>query len=305
MFKKQIFRIQIIVLLFIYSQRYTFSQNQYPDSLNKTKLKTAIITQASFYVACMTYLNYVWYNDTEKVPFHYYRDGKGYNQIDKFGHTYGSYVYSLASYNWFRNAGLDKTKSLIIGGSMGLLLQTPIEIFDGIHEGWGFSWTDMLANAAGSALVITQEILFDKQLFHYKFSYSHSEYAKSDNGYLGDNYLEGLFYDYNGHTYWLSTSLNNFVFKDDLPPWLSLAVGYSAGGMFGEFENKLNHKGVSIPPHQRYRQFLISPDINWTAIKTKSRLLKGLFFALNFVKIPAPTLEYNTKGELKGHFIYF
>lgn len=298
---KQLF----LLTFFVFAGLFVSAQNNYPDTLNRKKLRAAIITQASFYVAGTAYLYNVWYHDSERVPFHYYKDGKGYNQIDKFGHAYGSYVYSSISYHWFRSAGLSKTKSLIFGGTMGLVMQTPIEIFDGIYEGWGFSWSDMAGNAAGSALLISQEILFDRQLFQYKFSYSYSDYAKQANGYLGENYIDGLFYDYNGHTYWLSTGINNFVLKEKLPDWLNLAIGYSAGGMFGEFENISHFRGETIPEKQRYRQFLLAPDIDWTKLKTKSKFLKGLFFAMNFVKLPAPALEYNSKGEFKTHLLYF
>jgi len=59
---------------------------------------------------------------------------------------------------------------LIYGGMLGFMLQAPIEILDGMYEGWGFSWGDMAANAAGSGLVIGQELLFNEQVVKYKFS---------------------------------------------------------------------------------------------------------------------------------------
>jgi uncharacterized protein YfiM (DUF2279 family) len=253
----------------------------------------------------MAYLQFVWYKDTERVPFHFYDDSKGYLQIDKMGHAYGAYVESYLCYKWLRSAGVSKKKSLLFGGTMGIILQTPIEIFDGIYEGWGFSWSDMAANTAGSLLFLGQEILFDEQLFQYKFSFYRSTYAPESNGLLGDNTLESLFLDYNGHTYWLSTNINNFVLKDKIPDWLNVAVGYSANGMFGEFENKTSWGGVELPKTERYRQFLLSLDIDWTKIPTKSKFLKGLFQALNFIKIPAPAIELNGRGKLKGHWIYF
>ncbi|MEN0048743.1 MAG: DUF2279 domain-containing protein, partial [Bacteroidota bacterium] len=167
------------------------------------------------------------------------------------------------------------------------------------------SWSDMAANTAGSLLVIGQEVLFDEQLVQYKFSFSRSVYAPLSNGYLGDNTLESLFLDYNGHTYWLSTNLNNFLLKDKLPDWLSVSVGYSANGMYGEFENRSSWGGVALPEAERYRQFLLSLDVDWTKIPTRSKFLKGVFQALNFVKIPAPALELNGLGEFKGYWIYF
>jgi len=274
-------------------------------TINKSKLVTAIVTQSTLYFGSMAYLQFVWYKDKERVPFHFYNDSKGYLQIDKMGHAYGAYLESYLCYNWLRNAGVSKKNSLLFGGTMGVILQTPIEIFDGRYENWGFSWSDMAANTAGSLLLIGQEVLFDKQLFQYKFSFSRSEYAPLSNGYLGDNTLESLFLDYNGHTYWLSTNLNNILLKNKLPDWLNISFGYSANGMYGEFENRTSWGGVEIPPTERYRQFLISLDIDWTKIPTDSKLLKKVFHALNFIKIPAPALELSGVGKPKGHWIYF
>lgn len=274
-------------------------------SLNKSKLQAAIITESALYFGSMAYLQFIWYKDQERVPFHFYDDSKGFLQIDKMGHAYGAYTESYLCYKWLRNAGVNKKKSLLYGGTMGIILQTPIEVFDGLYENWGFSWSDMAANTAGSLLVMGQEVLFDRQILQYKFSFTRSIYAPQSNGYLGDNTLESLFLDYNGHTYWLSTNVNNFLLKDKIPSWVNIAVGYSANGMYGEFENRTTWRGVPLPEAERYRQFFLSPDIDWTQIPTDSKFLKGLFQALNFIKIPAPALELDGRGKFKAHWIYF
>lgn len=264
-----------------------------------------ISTEAALYLGSMSYLQFIWYKDHESVPFHFYNDNNGYLQVDKFGHAFGSYLESYIGYHWLKSTGVSKKKALIYGGTLGLILQTPIEVFDGLYEGWGFSTGDMIANAAGSALVIGQEMAFDEQIVKYKFSFSRSRYADQANGYLGSNTLQSLFYDYNGHTYWLSINANKLFLKNKLPDWLNLAVGYSANGMFGEFENKTFHHGVSIPETERYRQFLLSLDIDFTKIKTRSSFLNALFQGMFFVKIPFPALEINSKGQLKGHGLYY
>ncbi len=301
-------RLLLLVVLFnicnllIAQDSLSYQEN---SVLNKRKLTTAIISESAFYFGGMSYLQYAWYKDHERVPFHYYDDNKGYLQIDKFGHAYGSYFESYIGYKWLRNSGVKQNKALIYGGALGLLLQTPIEIFDGIYEGWGFSWGDIGANAAGSALLIGQELLFDEQVLKYKFSFSRSVYADQANGYLGDNTLESLLYDYNGHSYWLSTNINRFMLKSKLPDWLCVSVGYSANGMFGEFENKTYYHGVVIPETQRYRQYLLSLDVDFTKIKTRSKFLKIIFQGMNIVKVPFPTLEINSTGQVKGHWLYF
>ena len=287
------------------SAQVTDSLEVIKPEIDKRKLRTAIITESALYVGSMAYLQFVWYKDSERVPFHFYDDSKGYLQIDKMGHAYAAYLESYLCYKWLRSAGVSKKKSLLFGGTMGIILQTPIEVFDGLYENWGFSWSDMAANAAGSMLLIGQEVLFDEQLFKYKFSFSRSSYASLANGYLGDSTLESLLLDYNGHTYWLSTNVNKYLLKDKLPDWLCISAGYSANGMYGEFENRSSWRGVSIPETERYRQYLLSIDVDWTKIPTRSKFLKRVFQALNFVKIPAPTLEFASGGRSRGHWLYF
>ncbi|MFC6997477.1 DUF2279 domain-containing protein [Rufibacter roseus] len=289
---------------------HTEAQNLETDTVrlqvNKKRLTSLIAAEGGFYVAGITYLQFVWYRDHERVPFHFYNDTKGYLQIDKLGHVYGAYIESYIGYHWLKSAGVSRKKALLFGGTLGLVLQTPIEVFDGLYEGYGFSWADMAANAVGSGLVIGNELLFQEQLVKYKFSYWESPYAEMAHGYLGDNTLERVFLDYNGHTYWLSAPVKKILpAANPVPEWLNLAAGYSANGMFGEFRNRQYYRGKAIPETQRYRQFLLSLDVDWTKIKTDSKLLKIVFTGMTFVKLPFPTLEYSSKGQWKGHWLYY
>lgn len=61
----------------------------------------------------------------------------------------------------------------------------------------------------------------------------------------------------------------------------------------------------SNPNAIRYRQFLLSLDVDWPRMETNSKFLKTLMKGLTFIKLPFPAIEYNTKDELKGYYIYF
>jgi len=274
------------------------------DSIKNGRLWTVLGTEAALWTGSMAYLQFVWYKDANRAPFEFYDDSKGYLQVDKFGHMYGSYLESYVGYHSLRWAGVSKKKALIYGGTLGILLQTPIEVWDGLYEEWGFSWSDMAANTLGSAFVIGQELLWDEQRIKYKFSFSPSPYAKTANGYLGTGFGQ-LFNDYNGHTYWLSMGINKIVHNKILPAWLNIAVGYSANGMIGEFDNLQSYRGVSIPEYQRYRQYLLSLDVDWTKIKTNNRILKKIFQGMFMVKLPFPALELNGLGQVKAHWLYY
>ncbi len=78
-------------------------------------------------------------------------------QVDKFGHMFGSFAYNQIRYSGLLKMGATRRDTLLYGSTLGFVLQLPIEIMDGIHEGYGFSWGDVVANAMGSALVIGQE----------------------------------------------------------------------------------------------------------------------------------------------------
>ncbi len=278
---------------------------QYPDTLNKRGLMWVAGGHAAIFVGGWYYLNHVWYKDRPRVPFHFYNDNAGYLQMDKFGHATTAYVESNMSYYSLRKVGVSPKNALIVGGLMGFLMQLPIEIADGLNEGYGFSWGDVGANTFGSALMASQQYFFDDQIVLMKFSYQHSEYAEISNGYLGNNQFEGLSADYNGHTYWFSGNFNRLTRTEFLPDWVNIAVGYSAGGMFGEFENITEYKGVPIPETERYRQFFLSLDVDWTRIPTNSTFMEVLYRGLNILKVPFPAIQYNSKGEFHGHWLYF
>lgn len=273
-------------------------------SKNKNMVYKALGLTSAYYASSLFILSKTWYKDRERVPFHFYNDNKGYLQVDKFGHAFGAYVYSYIGFHFLLNSGHKRKDALLYGATLGLVLQTPVEIMDGIYEGYGFSWGDMVANTVGSLLVLGQEVLFKEQLVKYKFSYWKSVYADKANGYLGTNSFDRIFNDYNGHSYWLSCPINKIFPNKITPDWLNIAIGYGANGMYGEFTNISEYNGVLIPATTRYRQYLLSLDIDWTRIKTSSKFLKILFRGMTFVKLPFSTLEYNSKGEFKAYYIY-
>ncbi len=294
----------LLILLLLPS--LTFSQpSSYPDTLHQGRLRTVILAESAFYVAGLSYLQFVWYRNHESVPFHWYNDNAGWLQLDKAGHMYTAYFQSSVGYHALRWAGVSHKKSLLYGGTLGIVLQTPIEIFDGLYEGYGFSWGDMIANAAGSVLFITQQAWLNDQVVRMKFSYSPSDYAQYRPWVLGSTQGERFFQDYNGHTYWLSTNLKSIFRSSSLPTWLNLAIGYSGNGMLAEFRNPEVSRGIQMPDLIRYRQYFLSVDVDMTKLKINSPYIGSLFWLLNYVKIPAPTLEYNRVDGLRLRALYF
>jgi hypothetical protein len=283
--------------------------NEYPIKLNKTALWVTAGTEAGLYAGELTFLNTVWWKGRETRPFFFTNDNSGYLQIDKLGHFTTSYVESYLAYYAYRKTGLSRNTSILIGGLTGFVLQLPIEVWDGLVEGWGFSWGDISANTLGACLMAGQEYFFNDQIVKMKFSFFQSEYARQEqvheSGLLGKTFFQSMSDDYNGHTYWLSANLSKMLPKSNLPPWINVAAGYSINGVLGEFGNYPEYHGVTLPSYDRTRQFLLSMDVDWEKVPTHSKFLKLLFKGMNIIKIPFPALELNSKGKFKGYWLYF
>ena len=297
-------KIKILFLVFIFTSTHLYSLDTTKNKIDKNFYKFLVV-EGAVLTGAMSYLKNEWYSDKKRVPFHFYNDLKGWNQIDKFGHFYASYLESNVGYSLMKKFNFSERQSLYMGGFQGLILETPIEFFDAYYEGWGFSISDMVANALGSLFFIYQQKLFGEQVIKPKLSFSRSVYARNANGLLGKNNLFSEFvYDYNGYTYWFSFSPKRLFNLKKIPEWINFSVGYGSDGMLGEFENRLSYRGAVLPEYKRYRQFYLSLDIDLSKVKTNSRFMSHVFNALSYIKIPLPTIEFSNK-KVRGHLFYF
>ncbi len=285
------------------------------DSLKHRNGRTWLVAgaHAALWGGSYIALNKAWYADYPKESFHFFNDNKEWLQMDKAGHVWTAYQMSRISSELWRWAGLSHQQSTWLGGISGVAYQSIIEIQDGFSSEWGFSWGDMAANVAGSALYVAQELAWKEQrvqvkLSYWPYDYNSPELTTRRNQLFGKSIQERILKDYNSQTYWLSANLRSFLPDSKLPKWLNLAVGYSANGMLGGMENKwMDKEGIAYNRSDiaRTRHFFLSPDIDLTKIKTNSKFLRSALFVLNMIKIPAPALELNSKGKLKGHVVYF
>lgn len=285
-----------------------FSDAQTDSIPNKKNRKIALIgTSAALTTSSIFYLNEAWYKEYKTTDFHFFNDNDEWLQMDKVGHVFTTYQTSRLMMNAFEWAGFNRKQKLFIGGSIGLGYMAAIEIMDGYSEGWGFSWGDMGTNVLGSAIAISQEAFWKQQRIQLKFSYSQSGIAEYNPSLLGKNFYTQILKDYNGQTYWLSINPTSFIKKETkFPAWLNIAFGYSAYGMLGARFNSftVQKSDGTVLRYERERRFYASLDIDLTRIKTKSRFLKGLFSAINILKIPAPALQFSKKGT-RGYLLYY
>jgi len=279
----------------------------------KSRVKLATTANVVGYSGILVYLNAAWYADYPRGSFRFFNDNSEWLQIDKVGHMYGAYIESRTSMELWRWTGIDRKKRIWIGGLSGAAYQTVIEILDGFSTDWGWSWGDFSANILGSATLISQELAWDDQRIKLKFSFHRNNYGEADlnkraDEIFGKTLAERFIKDYNAQTYWASANLKSFFPTSNLPPWLAVAVGHGAEGMFGARSNvgtnQNDNSSFDRRDIRRYRQWYLAPDIDFTKIKTNRKGVKLLFFALSAFKFPTPSLEFS-KGKFKMNALHF
>jgi uncharacterized protein YfiM (DUF2279 family) len=248
------------------------------------------------YVGFSYQMSQHFFTQTPISPFHIRQDWKTWKGMDKFYHAYGSYQLSSIFYQMNKWAGIDSIKSLHLAFLESVIFSTTKEYFDGRVAVGGWSWYDIGMNNLGNLNFYLQQRLLGSQKIQYKFSYFSSGLQAYNPGTLGTSKLNYWMKDYNGETFWLSSSLGDWKLTQH--KWLNaigLTIGYGAHNVISEYSN---------PPHlnlSRYNQYYLGLDINWQQIETSNKTLKTLFFILNRFRFPLPSLELNSMGKLTFH----
>lgn len=281
------------------------SQEARPGSnLRRTHLVAG--TQLVGYSTALLLLNQAWYKDYPRTSFHFHDDLPDWFQQDKLGHVSATYHLGRLSAASFRWAGLSNTGSAWAGAMSGLAFITAVEILDGFSAEWGASISDMAANALGAGTFLGQQLAWEEQRFLLKYSFHESGLAKYRPNLLGSNLPEKMLKDYNGQTFWLSFNLKSLLAPEsNMPAWLNLAIGHGARGMLGSRHNPAYYNDEALPQMVRHRQWYLAPDIDFSRIPVQSPFLKTLLSGLNFLKMPAPALEYNSEQGLRFHWLFF
>lgn len=264
--------------------------------VDRKKLRTFTIATGALYVAGVAGLNYVWYQDTGRQSFHFFNDNAEWKQMDKAGHFFSSFYLSALPSSALKGCGVGARKADLYGAVAGFALTIPIEIMDGFSSGYGASGGDALADAAGPLFFLGQQLAWSEIRISPKLSFHRTGYPPFNPQLLGDNLLSEAVKDYNGQTFWLSFDMDRFA---AFPRWLNLALGYGAEGMVNARDGQNAARG-----YDPYRQYYLAVDFDLTAIKTRSRLLRGVLSVANAIRLPAPALEFSRKGS-KFHPLYF
>lgn len=296
-FKKTLLPFLFLSILFYKTNN---AQQVVADTLQPHFKKSLFISQAVTGGILYTGFYNAWYKDYNTGRFHFFNDNKEWFQVDKMGHIYGSYHFTDLLNNQYRWVGYSKSKSLLLSVAASNLYFAGIEVMDGFSGGWGFSAGDLLANISGSAISALQIALWDEQKIQLKFLYIPSPFAALRPELLGNNFPSQLIKDYNAQSYWLSASPFAFMKQDGWYKALQLSFGYGANGMIAASASK--QQEIGFRSQLRYRQYMISLDIDWTKLPVKDPKWRRFLRCLNVIKFPLPQLLW-AKGKPAFEFL--
>ena len=201
-----------IYLLFLLSTINSYSQNKtsfwtISDSLHKPRRNSLIAAETLMAASSLVALDQLWYSEYPRSSFQFTNDNNQWKQMDKIGHIMTSYYIGKVGVDLLDWSGVSEKNQLIYGATAGFTFLTAVEILDGFSEEWGFSLGDIAANAAGTGILIGQELLWKEQRVKLKYSFHQTKYARIKPELLGNNFIEQSIKDYNGQTYWLSANI--------------------------------------------------------------------------------------------------
>jgi len=296
------------------------------DTLQKPRLTTLVASSAITYIGTTLAFNELWYKDYPRVKFHLKDDWILWEQVDKYGHAFSAYQSAKMGYNVFEWTGISDKKAVFIGTGISIALMNTLEFMDGFSKGWGFSLYDAGFNTLGTSLFTSQQLVWKEQRISLKWSSTRPKYttdpiATNDasffgsqqyaaEGHYGKHFWEYAFKDYNAMTIWASISPASFFMdreKKNILRSMCLSIGFGGENIYGAAYNNYHDKegritSIGLP---RHKQFYLSIDLNTEMIPTNSRLLRTVFKAINFIKIPSPAMEINTLGQFKFHPIHW
>ncbi|HLV41278.1 MAG TPA: DUF2279 domain-containing protein [Brumimicrobium sp.] len=293
------------LLAVLNSHSQTFFEND--STFNKKRTAWTSGTIAGGWLGSTLALKSIWYKDSWTNEFHLFDDSRQWLGMDKAGHFYTGHMITKNISSVYRWAGLNRKQSLLVGSSVAFGYLASIELLDGFSDEWGFSWSDVGANALGVAWYAWQELLWEEQRFKLKFSAHLSPYAQYRPNVLGNSFAERILKDYNGQTYWISISPGQFFStSSSFPKWLSFSIGYSVDeklhgdlNVYSFVDSETGFKTFTAKS-----QYVFSLDIDFEQFNPKRKWVATVFKLINHIKVPFPALIF-TGSKLEVSPLYF
>lgn len=265
------------------------------NTLRTPRALGVLIFSGIVYIGLVASLAYAWYSRQWGGSFQFFDDLAEWNQLDKLAHVAWAFHIAVVANRLLTWAKVNTSTAVRTAAVMSWVFISSIEVLDGFSSDYGASVYDIGANTLGCAAFLLQSIGWQRINIWPKFSFHPTAFAPLRPAMLGNGFLEEVLKDYNGQTFWYSFQVPWLR----LPSWLVIAVGIGAEGMVysREAENVLHD-------FSSHRKYLLSVDLDVTALTPKSRWVRMVLWPLTIIKFPAPAIEVSAEG-IKFHPIYF
>lgn len=268
---------------------------------NETKIRpvpAAIV--GGVYLGTLVYLHFhqqnAWWSGT-RGGFHFQEDWVSALQVDKAGHAFGGYIMNYMLTEGLAASGFSWRTSNVLGTVLGLSYQTYIEVEDGFAKDWGFSPSDWAFDALGPIFHLSQHFVPALQNITPKWQYIPSEWTGKPVIMRPRTFID----DYNSSTFWWSVNMYDLLPEKGQkfwPRWLNLAVGYGGDAI------DANPDPNGPPDQLSVRRYIVGLDFNLIRLfPDTGGFTDWAKQTLNFIKLPAPAIEF-TRGGTRFHLLY-
>jgi hypothetical protein len=240
-------------------------------------------------------VNTIW---SKTSGFKFIEDGNYALYADKVGHFYGAYLGGYTYSEMFMWSGLSYKNATLAGSLLGLAYSTYVEIMDGYADNWGFSPSDFYSDVAGFGFFYLQQTVPWFQNITPKFMYIPSEWHGEHSRVNSEFFID----DYSSQTFYFTFNIYNILpddYKQYWLPWLQLTVGYAARNL-----SQPSVSGYNPDNATKYSdlvagspKFIIGLDYDFVKLLPDGiPIWNWLRQSLNFMKLPAPAIEFSEQG---------
>jgi hypothetical protein len=284
---------QISPFLFTYAgdRRYTLS-GQLPNLKTNIKPTTTLAIGGIFLTAAVwlhIHQQNAWWSG-QRRNFHFQEDWVSAMQVDKAGHAYGGYMTAYVMSEGLMASGFSWDDATLWGTIFGIAYQTYVETEDGFAQQWGFSPSDWYFDTIGPIFFLSQHYVPALQNITPKWQFVPSEWTGKPVIIRPRTFID----DYNSSTFWWSINIYN-ILPDNMRkywiPWLNIAIGYGADAI------DANRDPNGSPDQYSQRRFAVGLDYNLVKLLPDGGWFWNWFRqSLNFIKFPAPAVEFSSSG---------
>jgi len=252
--------------------------------LSPTELRAVRAGVGTGFVAGNAYLYHyfkkAWWSGERAPNFFFHADWDlEFRDQDKWGHMLGGYHLARIGYAGLREACVGEKKAILWSTAYAAVFQLQIEIFDGRFKKYGFSYADMIANTAGQAIAVAQELHPALKAIKPTFSYRKTRALKNQ---VGTELRPSL--DYSGQTYWFSADMKQ-ILPDAAKPYWPGFIRLSAGHSITDWVNP------TAVPQRAKRKILLSLDFDPDKLPGDAPLWRTIKHTLSFYHFPSPALQ--------------